>query len=227
MRAPVFAGVTDGVGTTTLAVALHGVDGGRYDGRPVDVLVCRADTASFARAATTTGTAVLAVLATGPLPGVQPPRGGPPDPAQTWIDRLRPRFGAVVLLPYVGRWRGLDRPAPEVAGLLAGPAERRSPYADALLEITAALLRDGTLAQPSIDVRPAPPRIRSDPAASFPRLISRARVPSVIRLDVGGRAAGPARSLWRGLEPVERHDAPRVGPELDDEALEAEPVRTG
>lgn len=208
-RAPVFAGVTDGVGTTTLAVALHAVDGGRHDGRPVDVLVCRADGESLARAAAATGASVLAVVESGPVPGVQSPHGGLPDAARAWIDRLRPGFGAVVVLPHVERWRGLEQPAPEVAALLAGPAGRRSAFAVALMEIIEALLRSGTLARPGLPVG-RPPRVPAGRAPDFPRVISRASVPTVVRLEPSGRP--PAPSPWRGSNPA---------PGPDDDALEA------
>ena len=50
-RAPSVAGVAGGVGTTTIARALAGVDRGVFTGRPVDVLVCRATADSLLRAA--------------------------------------------------------------------------------------------------------------------------------------------------------------------------------
>jgi len=50
-RAVTVAGVAGGVGTTTIARALAGVDRGVFTGRPVDVLVCRATADSLLRAA--------------------------------------------------------------------------------------------------------------------------------------------------------------------------------
>lgn len=44
------AGVSGGVGTTTLASAIDGIDRGVFVGRPVDVLVCRGTAESLQRA---------------------------------------------------------------------------------------------------------------------------------------------------------------------------------
>ncbi|MHA6780090.1 hypothetical protein ACVGOW_03695 [Pseudonocardia saturnea] len=138
VRAPLFAGVTGGVGTSTLAAALHGVDTGRYAGGPVDVLVC--GVGSLATAARL-GVPVLAVVAD------RAPR----------LDRLTAGFGAVVTVPEISAWREVQ--APDVAGLLAVAPQRRParlrPYIEALLEITAALLRCGVLEQPARPVRPS------------------------------------------------------------------------
>lgn len=49
-RRPSVAGVSGGVGTTTLAAAINGVDRGVFVGRPVDVLVCRGTVESLQRA---------------------------------------------------------------------------------------------------------------------------------------------------------------------------------
>jgi hypothetical protein len=204
VRAPLFAGVAAGVGTTTLATAMHGIDGGCYSGRPVDVLVCRADTTTLARAAVVPGAPVLALRTDGTLAPA----------ARAWLDRLRPRFGAIVLVPDVEHWRTLDEPpAAEAARLLAVPADRRpralQPYAEALLRITAGLVHDGALTgSRSRVVPPRPPRVAVPPRRSAPR------------------------PLWRGLAPVERPTPPRVdhpptagtdlaGTDLDDDALES------
>lgn len=139
VRAPRFAGVTGGVGTSTLAAALHGVDTGRYLGGPVDVLVCGVGSLSTAARL---GGPVLAVVAD------RAPR----------LDRLTAGFGVVVTVPEIAAWRTLD--APDVAGLLAVAPQRRPvrmrPYIEALLAVTAALLRCGVLEQP---VRPARPSV--------------------------------------------------------------------
>ena len=47
---PSVAGVSGGVGTTTLAAAINGVDRGVFVGRPIDVLVCRGTVESLQRA---------------------------------------------------------------------------------------------------------------------------------------------------------------------------------
>lgn len=133
MRAPVVAGVAPGVGTSTLAAALHGVDGGVVGrGGRVDVLVCRADSLGAADAV---GAPVLAVVAD------REPR----------LDRLAGRFGAVVTVPRIAAWTGSG--VPEVAGLLAvAPAHRPArlrPYVDALLAIVDALVGSGALGPPA------------------------------------------------------------------------------
>lgn len=215
VRAPRFAGVTGGVGTSTLAAALHGVDTGRYAGGPVDVLVCGVDSLSTAARL---GGPVLAVVAD------RPPR----------LDRLTAGFGAVVTVPEIGAWRELD--APEVAGLLAVAPQRRParmrPYIEALLEITAALLRCGVLEQPARPVRPSfTPAVmaRVSPApvrpvvVGGPQRLPAPAVPApvvptpVVPAPVVPVAGGPAgtwpascgpgfagRPLWRGLQAVER-----------------------
>ncbi|WP_300014525.1 hypothetical protein [Pseudonocardia sp.] len=249
MRVPLFAGVAAGVGTTTLATALHGIDGGRYAGGPVDVLVCRACSADLARAAAVPGASVLALRTD----------GAPAPAARAWLDRIRPRFGAIVLLPDVERWRALDEPpAAEAARLLAVPADRRPrplrPYADALLQITAGLVHDGGLTgtrpgpRPSpgaaatpaprgrgaVD-RPGPPRgtVQDPPRPPSPRGRGAVDGPATPRGVVHGPPGPPSpRTLWRGLATVERPASPRAGRaqapagDLDDDALEScEPAR--
>ncbi|GEC21223.1 hypothetical protein PHY01_35060 [Pseudonocardia hydrocarbonoxydans] len=146
LRPPVFAGVAAGVGTTTLARALHGVDGGlARGGRPAggavaDVLVCRVDSLAHVAGLSCP---VLAVVAD------RPPR----------LDRIAGRFGAVVTVPDVAAWHGLD--APEVAGLLAVAPGRRparmQAFVDALLAVTAAVLRSGVLVRSGAHHRGAAP----------------------------------------------------------------------
>lgn len=199
VRAPRFAGVTSGVGTTTLAAALHGVDTGRYPGGPVDVLVC--GTGSLAAAARLGGP-VLAVVA-----------GCPPR-----LDRLTAGFGAVVIVPEIAAWRALE--APDVAGLLGVAPQRRParmrPYVDALLEITAALLRSGVLEgpapagerhRPAAVARTAVERIAAATSSRVARpagVVAPASPSAVVAPDPAAGAATVARPLWRGLQAVER-----------------------
>ncbi|MCX6466971.1 MAG: hypothetical protein NTW05_25795, partial [Pseudonocardiales bacterium] len=128
LRVPVVAGRTAGVGTSTLAAALHAVDGGRWAGGPVDVLVCSADDD-------------LAALP--PVPVLVLRGGAAAVPAPS-------RGGAVVVLPEVAAWAGADATR-AAAGLLGlGPAHRPAAlhgYAEALLAVTAALVRSGVLAR--------------------------------------------------------------------------------
>lgn len=244
VRAPRFAGVTGGVGTSTLAAALHGVDTGRYAGGPVDVLVCGVDSLSTAARL---GGPVLAVIAD------RAPR----------LDRLTAGFGAVVTVPEIGAWRELG--APDVAGLLAVAPQRRParlrPYIEALLEITAALLRSGVLEQPARPVRPSfTPSVmaRVAPAPARPVVVAGpqrlplpvvplpAGPPPLVPVPIGPLPVVPVpagvapasrapevagRPLWRGLRAVERgpvggrpraEAAGRSTPTgLDDDAVES------
>jgi hypothetical protein len=142
VRRPVITGVTGGSGTSTLAAAMHTIDGGLLapgTAGEVDVLVCRSDEPSLREAA------ALACVPSGPRPvlvlaGIAP---GVPTPSVPVG-----RFGAVVALPHVRRWFGADARG-EAAAVLAYPPERLSPdvrgYAAALHRIVAALVGSGQL----------------------------------------------------------------------------------
>ncbi|HLU57292.1 MAG TPA: hypothetical protein VKZ81_17700 [Pseudonocardia sp.] len=140
MRPPVVTGVTRGAGTSTLAAALHAVDGGVLgpgDAAAADVLVCGADEPSLRRAA------ALAPQTAGPRPVLV--LTGAARPARTVPAG---RFGAVLALPRLRRWVGGDARA-EAAAVLAYPPERLPPdvraYAAALHRIVSALLASGQL----------------------------------------------------------------------------------
>jgi len=142
VRRPVITGVTRGSGTSTLAAALHTIDGGLLapgTAAEADVLVCRSDEPSLREAA------ALACAPSGPRPvlvltGIA--RGVPTPPLPVG------RFGAVVALPHVRRWFAADARG-EAAAVLAYPAERLPPdargYAAALRRIVAALVGSGQL----------------------------------------------------------------------------------
>jgi hypothetical protein len=154
VRRPVVTGVTRGSGTSTLAAALHTIDGGLLTpgtACEADVLVCRSDEQSLRQAAT------LACAPSGPRPmlvlaGIAPGISTPAVPAG--------RFGAVVALPHVRRWCAGDARA-EAAAVLAYPPERLPPdvrgYAAALHRIVSALVGSGQLqrAVPPLVSRPA------------------------------------------------------------------------
>lgn len=234
LRAPVVAGVAGGVGTSTLAAALHAVDGGRAPaGSRPDVLVCRPDSLHLAGGRPP----VLVVVAD------RPPR----------VDRTGAGT-AVVVVPDVAAWHGVD--APEVAGLLAlAPAHRPAglaPYIAALLDVATALVRSGVLERPAPPsgpaplVLPAPARPPVAPRPVVPRPLvsrpvvprplvpppSRPAVPALVVIG-GGRPVAPPvpvadRALWRGLRAVQRTPTTPPGPtgsEPDDDALE--PTRAG
>lgn len=226
LRAPVVAGVVGGVGTSTLAAALHAVDGGRMGtGSRPDLLVCRADSLHLAER----GVAPVLVVVADRAPRLD-------------------RVGAgttVVVVPDVPAWHGLD--APEVAGLLAlAPAHRPArlaAYIAALLDVAAALVRSGVLAPPAAPARPVPlvlpaparPPVLPLPVVS-PPVVSppvRPAAPALVAvaggLPVGPPVIGRDRALWRGLRAVQRTPAepaaPAAGSEPDDDALE--PTRAG
>ena len=153
VRRPVITGVTRGSGTSTLAAALHAVDGGLLapgSAGEADVLVCRSDEQSLRQVATLAcapsglrPVLVLAGIARGvPTPSV--PAG---------------QFGAVVVLPHVRRWFGGDARA-EAAAVLAYPPERLPSdvrgHAAALHRIVSALVGSGQLqrAVPPLVSRP-------------------------------------------------------------------------
>jgi hypothetical protein len=153
VRRPVITGVTRGSGTSTLAAALHTIDGGLLapgSAGEADVLVCRSDEQSLRQAA------ALACAPSGPRPvlvlaGIA---RGIPTPAVP-----AGQFGAVVVLPHVRRWFAGDARA-EAAAVLAYPPERLPAdvraYAAALHRIVSALVGTGQLqrAVPPLVSRP-------------------------------------------------------------------------
>jgi hypothetical protein len=154
VRKPVITGITRASGTSTLAAALHTIDGGLLvpgAAGEADVLVCRSDEQSLRQAATLacapSGHRPLLVLA-----GIAPGISTPTVPAG--------RFGVVVALPHVRRWFAGDARA-EAAAVLAYPPERLPPdvrgYAAALHRIVSALVGSGQLqrAVPPLVSRPA------------------------------------------------------------------------
>jgi hypothetical protein len=161
------AGVAGGVGTTTVATALGAADCGvfsRHRGRVIDVLVCLATGDSLVRA----GRAAQQVAADGmPRPVVavtRPDPQGPSRPVSARMQLLEPHAAAVVVLPFVRRWREVAEPQSELRGLLtrqpnALPRPLRR-YAAALHGLRAALdapgrLHAGPTGQPTV-ARPAP-----------------------------------------------------------------------
>lgn len=118
---PMVAGVAGGVGTTTVARAVGGIDRGVFTGRIVDVLVCRATGDSLIRAARA---AQLVVAAGGVRPVLAVCAAGASGPSRPTAARMRllePHTAAVVVLPYVRRWRGMAVPLDDVTGLLTRP----------------------------------------------------------------------------------------------------------
>ncbi|MCX6462700.1 MAG: hypothetical protein NTW05_03755 [Pseudonocardiales bacterium] len=110
-----------GVGTTTVAAALGAADRGVFVGRAVDVLVCRATGDSLVRA----GHAAQLVARVGgrrPVLAVTAAdSSGPSRPVTARLRLLEPHTTAVVVLPFVRRWRDLAAPLDEARALLAVP----------------------------------------------------------------------------------------------------------
>jgi hypothetical protein len=136
------AGVAGGVGATTVARAIAGVDRGVFTGRPVDVLVCRATGDSLVRASRATH--VLAAAGHQPVVAVTAAdASGPTRPVTARLRLLEPHTSAVVVLPFVRRWRELAVPLDDVRDLLTRPLtelpRQLRRYATAARELRAAV----------------------------------------------------------------------------------------
>lgn len=209
------AGAAGGVGTTTVAAALGASDRGVYDGRSVDVLVCRATGDSLVRvgraAHLVTGAAgrkpVIAVVAADV--------SGPSRPVSARLRLLEPHAAAVVVLPFVRRWRDLTAPLDEVRTLLVVPPDRvprpLRRYAGALHDLRHALSGRRPTAH-----RPAPGsgcsrrvgRSPVRPAAARPgrRYAGGAAVDHAVSVRAGDACARRAGPPLRGASP--RRPAP-------------------
>lgn len=141
MERPRVAGVAGGVGTTTLAVALHAIDGDVYPGGvPVHVLVCRSTMTSLASAQAAAATAagdgwgtVLAVVGDG---------GSLTSAMRASLRMVEPHVAGIVHIPHVPGLRDLVRPWDVTADVLdpatpPPPRELRR-FADALTQLAAA-----------------------------------------------------------------------------------------
>ena len=141
LRVPVVVGLGRGVGTSTVAAALHAHEGTDRD-TAADVVVCTDPEQAAAVTPVRSGRLPLLVV-TGD--------GHAPAPGRLWA--VESRFGAVVLLPRVERWAGLAQPADELTTLLGQPydhlARPLQDYAGALRLLAAALVRSGQLMVPT------------------------------------------------------------------------------
>ncbi|MGD9530140.1 MAG: hypothetical protein AB7I38_11920 [Dehalococcoidia bacterium] len=155
---PRVAGVAGGVGTTTIAVALHAEDGRVWRGDvAVHVLVCRSTMTSLASAqaaaaaaAARGSTAVLAVVGDG---------GSLTAPMRASLRMVDPYVAGVVHVPYVAGLRDLVRPWDAAADVLAtgAPPRELRRFADALAgladAVTAALVGGGGPARADVELR--------------------------------------------------------------------------
>ncbi len=221
LRAPVVAGVGGGVGTTTLAVALRGNDGGRAGVDVADVLACRGSLDSLRRATTVLERVGPAHAAARPvlavtLDGRRAPRGS----LLAHLELLEETASAVVLLPHVARWRTVGDPLQEAAHLLVEPVDRLPrplrAYTTGLRELVAALTASGRLqAAPQQGRRAGSP----GPAGADPVVdhAGRAEAPGDVRRRSGpppAPAAGPrvVGAFRPVVGPVSGASTPVVGP---------------
>ena len=115
--APAVVGVAGGVGTSTVAATLGGLDLGVFTGRRADVVVCRATVAAVVRAgrvAALCGRPVVAVTAVD--------NGKASSALRSRLALLEPHTAAVVVLPWVPQWRDLVDPLQQLHDQLAQPA---------------------------------------------------------------------------------------------------------
>ncbi|MFC4945838.1 hypothetical protein [Pseudonocardia sp. GCM10023141] len=172
-RRPTIAGVAGGVGTTTVATAIGGIDNGVFTGGPADILVCRASGDSLIRA----GKAAQLIAADRhPRPLLivtATDKAGPCRPVATRLRLLEPHTRALLVAPYVRRWTQLSVPLDEVAGLLDRPLTelprvlRR--YALAMRELCAALTHPVVIptAPPPRGSSATPTRERKPPSCAL------------------------------------------------------------
>jgi len=157
---PVVAGVAGGVSTSTVAAALNGQDRGKFNGRPVDVLVCRSTSQSLLLAANAAQCLsyspelrpVLAVTADGPC--------APTKAINARLRMVEPHTAAVVALPYVRRWRESARPLSDLLVLEELPPSlidrQLRDYAAAVKALVAAVSDMRWLRPPAPTRQPAP-----------------------------------------------------------------------
>jgi hypothetical protein len=139
VRAPLVCGVAGGVGTTTIATALHGRDLGVYCGGPADIVVCRSTSSSVGAAHRVInaipGTPVLVVIADAPL--------RVPAPVKARARMVVPHLAALVWMPYVEQWRHTDDALKHAAAVTSHPdgmPKWLHPWAAALRQLGKAVL---------------------------------------------------------------------------------------
>lgn len=203
-RPPSVAGVSGGVGVTTLALALHGRDSGTGAGIDADIVVCRSSAESLDRAVRIADlfdpTAVPPVLAV-TVDGAERRR-----PER--LDELGPGWAAVVLVPHVGRWRGIVDPYREAAGLLGTPRDRLPravrPFLDAVTRLARAVADSGRLTRPAPATRPVSAPLRPGPAPiSAPLRPEPAPIPAPLRPEPAPPRSHP-RPITTSLQPTPR-----------------------
>ncbi|GAA4536324.1 hypothetical protein [Pseudonocardia xishanensis] len=184
-RPPIVAGVSGGVGTTTVALALHGTDAGTTTA-DADVLVCRSSAESLDRAARIADLAepgrypVLVVT----LAGTE--RRPPPR-----VTDLEGYWAAVVAAPHVPRWAAIVDPYREVAGLLGSPRDQLPRalrgYLEALTRAARLVADSGRLTAP----RPTPSLPTTPPTRRQPSPVEPVHRPFVPALPIPAATTEP------------------------------------
>jgi hypothetical protein len=189
IRAPWVAGVGGGVGTSTVAAAVGGRDRGVFTGRGVDVLVCRSTGESLIRA--TRAAPCVAADGLGPpvLAVSHDARTGLSRPTAARLRLVEPHAAAVVVLPFVPRWREVGSPLDEARDLLT-----RSPTGlpRPLREYAAAI---GRLAA-AITESPRFHRAEGPAANPAPRLAPHLTAPSASSATSGLSRHLPGAPTW-------------------------------
>lgn len=179
MRAPLVCGVAGGVGTTTIATALHARDLGVYCGGPADIVVCRSTSSSVGAAHRVInaipGAPVLVVVADGPL--------WTPAPVKARARMVEPHLTALVWMPYVEQWRHTDdalKHAKAVSSHPDGMPKWLHPWAAALGQLGKAVLP--LLEDPS--TAPISTGVSSQPTHNAPGAAGDHRAPGQQRPDL-------------------------------------------
>jgi hypothetical protein len=229
VRRPVIVGLSRGIGTSTLAAALHATDGALL--RPgtageADVLLCPADAVSLRNAA------ALACAPSGPRPvlviaGTPGPPAAPP--------RAVHGFTAGLALPHLARWAGRADARGAAGAVLAFPPEALpgdvASYAAALRDLVEALTASGVLR------RTAPPPVSRPVAGGLRRGLQPSARPvagtssattAATPTDASPIIASPivapplTTPIRSTASPASAWTWP--GPEPDDDTLEAGPL---
>lgn len=112
-------GVSGGVGTSTVAAALGGLDLRVFTGRSADVVVCRGTVSSVLLAGRVVGLCDRPVVAVTELDAARPSSA-----LRARLELLEPHTTAVVLLPCVPPWRDAVNPLAELRRHVTEPPEQ-------------------------------------------------------------------------------------------------------
>jgi hypothetical protein len=115
---PTVVGVSGGVGTSTLAVALAGCDLGVFAGRAADVVICRGTVASVLMAGRVAALCARPIVAVVAIDTAKPGQ-----PLTSRLQLLEPHTAAVVLVPHVPQWRDVVDPLTELRRNVSAPLD--------------------------------------------------------------------------------------------------------